>query len=228
VQPKQLKTLPKNERKRLRKLVELEEKARAKGYQILAGVDEVGRGPLAGPLVAAACMIQDGLFFGGINDSKQLTPLKRRHLYEQLTTHPGVSFGMGLVEHQEIDRINIHQSTLVAMRQAVAKLPQRPDYLLVDGLHLTIDGIMTERIIKGDTLSQMIAAASIIAKETRDQIMIQYHEEYPEYGFAQHKGYGTELHFQALAKYGPCPIHRKTFLSSADLPLTTLSYSRIT
>lgn len=211
MQPKPLRALPKNERERLAKLTELEIEARAKGYHSLAGVDEVGRGPLAGPVVAAACSIREGLFFSGINDSKQLTPLKREILFEQLRAHEGVRFGIGLVDHLEIDRINIYQSTLVAMREAVLKLPEKPDCLLVDGVRLNVEGIYSERIIKGDTLSQMIAAASIIAKVMRDQIMVNYHEQYPEYGFHEHKGYATKQHRLALAQHGPCPIHRKTF-----------------
>lgn len=208
---KQLKSLPKSERKRLAKLVELEAQARIKGFKLLAGVDEVGRGPLAGPVVAAACSIPEGLFFAGINDSKQLSALQRELLCEQLTSHPEVHWAIGRVDHEEIDRINIYQATLVAMKEAIANLTVKPDYLLVDGLRLQVEGIDSERIIKGDTLSQMIAAASIIAKVDRDRIMRAYHLEFPEFGFDEHKGYSTEKHRLALAKYGPSPIHRKSF-----------------
>lgn len=201
----------KSEKRRLEKLTEPETLARSKGYRCVAGVDEAGRGPLAGPVLAAACTIRAGLFFAHINDSKLLTPKKRKILFEQLTAHEGVQFGVGRIDQDEIDKINIYQATLVAMRLAVAQLQEQPDVVLVDGMHLTIDGIHAERIVKGDQLSQMIAAASIIAKESRDQIMIQYHETYPEYGFDEHKGYGTEKHRAALHKYGPCPLHRRTF-----------------
>lgn len=202
---------PKSEKRRLEKLIEPETLARAKGYRCVAGVDEAGRGPLAGPVLAAACTIPEGIFFGYINDSKLLTSQKRKVLFEQLTTHEGVQFGVGRIEQDEIDRINIYQATLAAMRMAVAQLKEQPDVLLVDGMHLAIEGIHAQRIVQGDRLSQMIAAASIIAKESRDQIMIQYHEVYPEYGFDEHKGYATEKHRAALHKYGPCPLHRRTF-----------------
>lgn len=212
---KQSKALPKSELKRLKKLTELESANRSKGYQYLAGVDEAGRGPLAGPVVAAACCILEGVYFPGINDSKLLTPKVRKSLFEQLLTHDGVSYGIGIVEPAQIDRINILRASLEAMRIAISRLPFRPDCLLVDGLHSPTDEIYTLPIVKGDSLSQMIAAASIIAKETRDQIMIEYHSQYPEYGFADHKGYATSEHCLALAKYGPCPIHRRSFATVA-------------
>lgn len=213
------KTLPKNERERLTKLTELESAARAKGYRCIAGVDEAGRGPLAGPVVAAACSIPGKLYFPGINDSKLLLPKKRKILFEQLVGHEGVHYGVGVIEHNVIDQINILQATLEAMRAAVKQLPVQPDCLLVDGVHVFLESVYSEPIIKGDSRSQMIAAASIIAKETRDQIMIEYHKQYPEYGFDEHKGYGTEKHRKALAKYGPCPIHRRSFSSVEQLTL---------
>lgn len=205
------KALPKHEIERLIKLTELETAARAKGYKCIAGVDEAGRGPLAGPVVAAACVIEDRIFFPGINDSKQLLPIKRREIFAQLLGHPGVVYGVGIVEHTEIDRINILQATFEAMRAAVKKLPVEPDCVLVDGSHTFLQTVYSEAIIKGDSRSQVIAAASIIAKETRDQLMMEYHKRYPEYSFDEHKGYATEKHRAALAKYGPCPIHRKSF-----------------
>jgi ribonuclease HII len=211
---------PKCELRRLEKLTELETAARAKGYRCIAGVDEAGRGPLAGPVVAAACSIPQGLYFPGINDSKLLLPKKRKTLFEQITGHKKVHYGVGIVEHSVIDRINILQAALEAMRSAVKQLPVQPDCLLVDGAHCFTESIYSEPVIKGDSRSQMIAAASIIAKEMRDRIMVEYHKRYPEYGFDEHKGYPTEKHRKALAKYGPCPIHRLTFSSVSQLTLS--------
>lgn len=221
----QRKALPSSERRRLKKLTELETLARQKGFTFIAGVDEAGRGPLAGPVVAAACSIPEKVFFPGINDSKQLLPALRKELFEQITTHPRVSFGVGVIDHLVIDRINILQATLEAMRAAVKALPQQPDCLLVDGINTFSEHIHSVAIKKGDSLSQMIAAASVIAKETRDRIMLQYHEEYPEYGFHEHKGYATEKHLIALAKHGPCPIHRTTFHSVAQATAGELQLS---
>jgi ribonuclease HII len=214
VLPNLLKALPKSERKRLTKLTELESQARAKGFTSIAGVDEAGRGPLAGPVVAAACMIPEGLFFAGINDSKLLCPKKRKDLFFQLTSHEDILFAVGYVDHAEIDQMNIYRATLKAMQMAIGQLKIKPDYILVDGVKLPVEeGQHAERVIQGDRLSQMIAAASIIAKETRDAYMRQMHERYPEYGFDEHKGYATVKHCAALAKFGPSPVHRRTFKS---------------
>ena len=213
---KLLKALPQSEQKRLKKLIELESAARSKGYKCIVGVDEAGRGPLAGPVVAAACSIQEGVFFSGINDSKLLIPKVRKAIFEQLCSNTGVQYGVGVIDHIEIDRINILQASLEAMRIAVRQLTFLPDCLLVDGIHSFTDEIYSEPIVKGDSRSQMIAAASILAKETRDQIMVHYHEQYPEYGFADHKGYATRKHCEALVKYGPCPIHRRSFSRIAN------------
>jgi ribonuclease HII len=213
---KQPQTLPKSEQQRLAKLTEFETKARAEGYQRIVGVDEVGRGSLAGPVVAAACSILEGLFFPGINDSKLLLPKKRKVLFSQLSQHPGVCYGIGIVDHTVIDQINILQATLEAMRAAVRQLPLQPDYLLVDGIHSFMEEIYSEPIIKGDSRSQTIAAASILAKETRDAIMVEYHQLYPQYNFDENKGYATETHRKALSLYGPCPIHRLTFRVSSS------------
>ncbi len=220
---KQSKALPTSEKKRLIKLTELEAQAKAEGFSCIAGVDEVGRGPLAGPVVAAACIIAENVFFRGINDSKQLLPATRKQIFEKLISHKDVLFGIGIIDHSIIDQINIFQASLEAMREAVKALPQTPDCLLVDGTHTFFDHIHSKAIVKGDSLSQMIAAASIIAKETRDKIMLEYHEQYPEYGFNEHKGYATEKHRQALLTYGPCPIHRRSFHSvekAKELQLT--------
>lgn len=209
--PRHVQALPKGELKRLKALTALEAEVRSKGFRSIAGVDEAGRGPLAGPVVAAACSIPEGVFFPGINDSKLLTALKRETLYHQITSHPAVHFGIGVVDHVAIDRINILQATFQAMREAVAQMTVEPDYLLVDGQHTFTDKIPSLAVIKGDLRSHMIAAASILAKHRRDQIMIEYDALYPDYGFAAHKGYATEQHRLALAKYGPSPIHRLTF-----------------
>jgi len=200
-----------HEMQRLRELQAYEKTARLAGYRWIAGVDEAGRGPLAGPVVAAACMIPEAVYISGINDSKKLTPKQRKILFETLIAHPQVTCGVGIISHLEIDRINILQATIVAMKQAVEALCQKPDYLLIDGLALSNYCIPNTKIIKGDSKSYMIGAASIIAKETRDKIMEEYHEQWPEYGFNKHKGYGTQMHRNAIKHYGPCPIHRKTF-----------------
>lgn len=205
-----LRALQKSERKRLFKLLEFERCAQTKGFKRIAGIDEAGRGPLAGPVVAAVCLVGDHLF-SGINDSKLLNPSQRDLLFNQITSAPGVSYAIGIVESEEIDRINILQATIKAMREAVARLEQAPDYLLIDGMDLPFDQIVSEKVIHGDARSQSIAAASILAKVTRDRLMREYHELYPLYGFDQHKGYGTVKHLEAIEKHGPCPIHRLSF-----------------
>jgi len=174
-------------------------------------VDEVGRGPLAGPVVAAACFIPADLYISGINDSKKVKEKDRKEIFHFLTHHPHIDYGVGIVSCEEIDRINIFQATIRAMLSAIKQLMTPPDYLLVDGLHLPHPSIFCHKLIGGDARSFAIAAASIIAKETRDQLMIDYHSEWPSYGFDQHKGYGTPKHLAAIAKNGPCPIHRKSF-----------------
>ena len=188
-----------------------EEEAYAKGFKVIAGVDEAGRGPLAGPVVAAACIFPRGLFIEGIDDSKKLSPQKRMQLYEALTKHPEIQLGIGIIDAILIDQINILQATLQAMIAAVGALQTKPDFLLVDGLQLPSLDIPGWPIVEGDSLSHSIAAASIIAKATRDRMMCEYHKRWPLYGFEKHKGYGTKQHLQALAQFGPCPIHRKTF-----------------
>lgn len=196
---------------RLQQMVMYEKKAYLQGYRVIAGLDEAGRGPLAGPVVAAACILPRGLLIAGVNDSKKLAPKVRERLFHRLTTDPTVIYGIGIIESEEIDRINIYQATIQAMWQAVDKLSKTPDYLLIDGMGLTHASIPCQKIIKGDQLSLSIAAASIIAKETRDQLMRNYHDKWPVFGFDQHKGYGTEKHLEALDRHGPCPIHRLSF-----------------
>lgn len=205
------------ERKRLRALLKYEKRARSDGYRQIAGLDEAGRGPLAGPVVAAACILPEKVFFPGVDDSKKLIPPIREELFSLLTGHSGVHFGVGVVDCEVIDSINILQATIQAMLEAVKNLTLLPDLLLVDGMDLPGSGIPVWKIVQGDSLSKSIAAASILAKVTRDKLMDKYHERWPEYQFNQHKGYGTPGHLEALEKFGPCPIHRKTFAPIKDL-----------
>lgn len=197
--------------KRLLNLHVHEIACRLNGQSVIAGIDEAGRGPLAGPVVAAACIIPEGVYIPDVNDSKLLTPQKRYALFEYITTDNRIQIGVGVVCNKEIDRINILQATIQAMLMAVAKLVNKPDVLLVDGLDLPYSEIPSEKIYQGDAKSHSIAAASVIAKETRDRIMKEEHKKWPEYGFEQHKGYGTAAHLEAIEKHGPCPIHRMSF-----------------
>jgi len=191
-----------------------EQSARQRHYRAIAGVDEAGRGPIAGPVVAAACILPDYLEIEGINDSKQLTPAQRHRLFETMNHHSSISFGIGIIDALRIDQINILQATFEAMVQAVNDLRQRHivDYLLVDGSLLAPSfDLPAEAIISGDQYSLSIAAASIIAKETRDRLMKQYHLQWPQYNFQQHKGYPTQEHLAQVAIHGPSPIHRRSF-----------------
>lgn len=199
------------ELKRLRGLLKFEQAAVKDGFKVIAGVDEAGRGPLAGPVVAAVCVIPPGIFFQGVDDSKKLQPQKRQEIFQKIMADKSIAYSVGVISHEEIDRINIYQATIAAMLQAIELLACIPDMLLVDGLQLPHPSIPCQKIIKGDQKSQSIAAASIIAKETRDKLMREYHLIWPQYGFDRHKGYGTEAHYEALAEHGPCPIHRKSF-----------------
>ena len=175
-----------------------------------AGVDEAGRGPLAGPVVAAAVILPKECEINGLNDSKKLSHQKREILYHQIKA-VAVSIGVGIIEPDEIDRINILRAALLAMEIAVKKLNPKPDFLLIDGNIRTSLLIPQQAVIGGDSICNSIAAASIIAKVARDLIMDDYHNIHPEYNFKKHKGYPTKEHYEALRKFGPCPIHRKTF-----------------
>ncbi len=188
-----------------------ERAAARSGAKIIAGVDEAGRGPLAGPVVAAAVILPDGFKLRGLNDSKQLTAERRDEFFQVLTGDPRVVFGVGIVEADWIDRINILQATHRAMAEALRRLPVQPDHVLVDGLPVKSFTIPQTAIVKGDARSFSIAAASVIAKVTRDRLMLALHVQYPVYGFDQHKGYPTPDHLAALRAHGPCPIHRRTF-----------------
>ncbi len=187
-----------------------EKAAGLNGYSAITGIDEAGRGPLAGPVTAAAVILPVGLMLTGVDDSKKLTPEKREALYSLIMNH-AISVGVASVPPAEIDRINILQATRLAMLTAVEQLSPTPDLLLIDGIS-TIESPLPQRTIKkGDSLSLSIAAASIIAKVTRDRYMIEMDSVYPGYGFSRHKGYGSTVHLEAIKRLGPCPIHRLTF-----------------
>jgi ribonuclease HII len=187
-----------------------EKKAFQKGFSKIAGIDEAGRGPLAGPVVSAAVIIPISLQNSGIYDSKKLTPKKRDYLYEKIYDL-AVSVGIGIVDPFEIDRINILQAALLSMAMAVENLAPQPDCLLIDGTFSISSDLPQEAIPKGDALSVSIAAASIVAKVTRDRLMERYHQDYPLFGFSKHKGYPTKAHKQAIQQFGCCPIHRRSF-----------------
>ncbi len=182
------------------------------GCRLVCGVDEAGRGPLAGPVCAAAVILPPDLEIEGLNDSKKLTDKRRRALYDVITDQ-AIAYGIAFASEQEIDEINILQATFLAMRRAVEQLAIKPDLALVDGNREPDFGaIPVKTIIKGDSLSASIAAASILAKVTRDRYMEEQDKIYPQYGFALHKGYGTQAHYAALREFGACPLHRRTFL----------------
>ena len=189
---------------------EFERAARRCGYRRIAGIDEAGRGPLAGPVVAAAVVLPTRCRFPGVDDSKQLSEGERNRLYAAILEQ-AVGVGIGSADVGEIDRLNILEATRLAMRRAITQLAPPPDHLLIDAVSLPGSRISARPIIKGDDLSISIAAASIVAKVTRDRLMAQYHEMFPEYDFLSHKGYGTAGHLQRLARHGPCSIHRRTF-----------------
>lgn len=189
---------------------------RQEGYSILAGMDEVGRGPLAGPVLACALILPDGFDIEGVNDSKKIAPGKREKLYQAIKDI-ALEIGIGLVEADEIDSINILKATHKAMAVALANLCTVPDCVLVDGGFVPTIKMPQKAIKGGDAKSISIAAASIVAKVTRDNLMLEYHNVYPAYGFNAHKGYGTKQHIQAIKQHGLCPIHRKTFVKEEYL-----------
>ncbi len=178
---------------------------------MVAGVDEAGRGPLAGPVSAAAVILPEGFTHALLDDSKKLTERKREHLYVELTTRHDVRFAVALLDAEEIDRLNILRATHEAMRRAVAQLSPPPGHVLIDGLPVRDFPLPHTALVGGDALSFSIAAASVIAKVTRDRLMLEMDAQYPAYGFAKHKGYGTAQHLAALRTHGPCPIHRRSF-----------------
>jgi ribonuclease HII len=196
---------------RLQKMLFWENQLKGKGFVCIAGVDEAGRGPLAGPVVAAACFLPEGALFEHLNDSKKLTPIQRERLYSEICSFPSLDWGVGVVDAQTIDQINILQATFLAMKKAVSYLKTLPDYLLIDGSQVPHFQIPAQGIIKGDSLSCSIAAASVLAKVTRDRMMEEFDLRWPGYGFKKHKGYGTKEHLAHLREMGPSPIHRLTF-----------------
>ena len=188
-----------------------EKNAAEKGYRAICGIDEAGRGPLAGPVFAAAVILPENHGIEGLNDSKKLSEKKREILFDVIRK-AAVSYRIAFATEKEIDEINILQATFLAMRRAVDGLSVRPDYAMVDGNRMPDLGVDTELIVKGDGLSASIAAASVLAKVSRDRLMKEIDALYPQYQFAKHKGYGTALHRELLHTYGPCPVHRRTFL----------------
>ena len=198
------------EKERLIRMTEYERKCYEKGYKLIAGVDEVGRGPLAGPVVAAAVILGEGVLIPGVNDSKKLSEEKREYLYEEIKSK-ALCWSIGIVDEKVIDEINILNAACLAMKKALDGLSERPDYILLDAVTLKDVDIPQKGIIKGDALSLSIAAASIIAKVERDRMVSAYDEQYPHFGFSKHKGYGTKEHIECIKKYGLLPIHRRSF-----------------
>ena len=190
---------------------EIEDSLRANGYELICGVDEAGRGPLAGPVCAAAVILPRDAEIPGLNDSKKLSDKKRRELYP-IIKEKALCYGIGFASHEEIDQINILQATYLAMERALSQLTITPQQVLIDGNRAKDFGLPVRTVVHGDSLSMSIAAASVLAKVTRDDLMLEMAKEYPQYGFEIHKGYGTKAHYEALRTYGACPIHRNSFL----------------
>ncbi|WP_444432670.1 ribonuclease HII [Ruminococcus sp.] len=191
--------------------LEFEKEALAKGYKSVCGVDEAGRGPLAGPVCAAAVILPEGVIIDGVNDSKKLSEKKRESLFDVIREQ-ALSYSIAYATVDEIEEINILNATMLAMRRAIDGLDIKADYAMIDGNKIPPIDIDAECIVKGDAKSISIACASILAKVSRDRLLYKYAEEYPMYGFDKHKGYGTKVHREAILKYGPCPYHRKSFL----------------
>lgn len=194
---------------------EHQKRAEAQGFQAVCGIDEAGRGPLAGPVCAAAVILPAGCEIAGLNDSKKLSEARREALFDVITAK-AMAYGIGWADEREIDERNILQATFSAMRRAVEALSLPADYALVDGNRMPLLDIPGETVVKGDGKCACIAAASILAKVSRDQLLRQWDEQYPEYGFSKHKGYGTKAHYEAIKKYGVLPVHRRSFLKNLD------------
>lgn len=192
-------------------LWDIENQLYREGFRFVCGVDEAGRGPLAGPVCAAAVILPPNIDIPGLNDSKKLSDRKRRELFP-IIKEKALAYGIGFADHKEIDEINILQATYLAMERAILQLKIKPEFALIDGNRTKDFGIPVKTVVHGDSLSASIAAASILAKVTRDDLMEQAAAKYPEYKFEVHKGYGTKAHYAALDEYGPCDIHRMTFL----------------
>ena len=200
------------EEKRLIELKKMDKEFYDKGVNYIAGIDEAGRGPLAGPVVVASVILPPDSMIEGINDSKKISESKREKLFD-IILNEAISYGIGIIYQDEIDEINILQATKKGLTEAIKQMTQKPNIIMVDALNgIDTLGIPYKSIIKGDTKCYSIAAASIVAKVTRDRIMREWDKVYPEYGFSTHKGYGTAKHIEAIKEYGPCPIHRRTFI----------------
>lgn len=195
----------------LNNMWEIEESYYAQGIQLICGVDEAGRGPLAGPVCAAAVILPEHVDIPGLNDSKKLSDKRRRELFPMIL-EKAIAYGIAFSDHKEIDDINILQASLLAMERAIQMLNVKPEFALIDGNREKDFGVPVRTVVHGDSLSASIAAASILAKVTRDDYMTEMAQVYPQYGFEIHKGYGTKAHYAALAEFGPCPIHRNSFL----------------
>ena len=199
---------------RLKELKQIEEELYTQGANLICGIDEAGRGPLAGPVVVATAIMPRNSMIEGVNDSKKVSEKKREKLYD-LITDEAIAYGVGIIDQKEIDRINILNATKEGLTMAVKELNPKPDLIIVDALSkIDTDGIPYKSIIKGDAKCYSIACASIIAKVTRDRIMRQWDEVYPQYGFIKHKGYGTAAHIAAIKEYGLCPLHRLSFVKN--------------
>ncbi len=198
------------EEERLQKMLEIEEGLYSKGIKLVCGVDEAGRGPLCGPVVAAAVILKPDSKIEGVNDSKKLSEKKIEQVYEAIMQN-ALAVGVGMSDVDVIESVNILNATKLAMKEAISKLKVQPEYVLIDGNQMIDITIPGETVVHGDAISESIAAASIVAKVTRDRMLIEWDKEYPEYGFAKHKGYGTKAHIDAIAKYGLTPIHRPSF-----------------
>lgn len=200
------------EEERLKHMLEIEDSLYQKGYNLVCGVDEAGRGPLCGPVVAAAVILNKDDMIEGVNDSKKLSEKKRECLYDVIM-QKAIAVGVGMSDVDIIEKVNILNATKLAMKQAIKNLKIKSDYVLIDGNQMIDIDIDAQTVVSGDAKSESIAAASIIAKVTRDRLLIEYDKKYPEYGFAKHKGYGTKAHIEAIKKYGLTPIHRASFCS---------------
>lgn len=198
------------EEKRLEEMLKIENDLYEKGYKLIAGVDEAGRGPLCGPVVAAAVILPENYKIEGVNDSKKLSEKKREMLYDKIINE-AVAVGVGISDVDVIEEVNILNATKMAMKEAISKLSVKPDFVLIDGNQMIDIDIEASTVVSGDAKSESIAAASIIAKVTRDRMLYDYDKVYPEYGFAKHKGYGTKAHIAAIKEYGLTPIHRPSF-----------------
>ena len=198
------------EEERLQKMLEIEEGLYSKGIKLVCGVDEAGRGPLCGPVVAAAVILKPDSKIEGVNDSKKLSEKKREQVYENIMEN-ALAVAVGMSDVDVIESVNILNATKLAMKEAISKLKVQPEYVLIDGNQMIDITIPGETVVHGDAISESIAAASIVAKVTRDRMLIEWDKTYPEYGFAKHKGYGTKAHTDAIAKYGLTPLHRPSF-----------------